>query len=148
MGNRGVTHKMQILGFYPRRSEGFTLLELLVVLTLLGLLTSMVLPRLATLYNRWQVVYERDDILMNLQALGYQVLQQGTDFQLHQPLNLTKTTAVKPLPFELPDDWLLYTKTPIQFLENGICLGGTLYLQHEGHTFPIKMRPPFCQPES
>jgi general secretion pathway protein G len=137
---------MRILDSCQQRYEGFTLLELLVVLTLLGLLTSLVLPRLATLYSRWQTVYERDHILMNLQALGYTFLQQGTDFQLHQPLN--PPAALPPLPFELPDGWLLYTKIPIRFLDNGVCLGGTLYLQHEGHTFPIEMRPPFCQPAS
>ncbi len=121
--------------------NGFTLLEVLVVLLILALLARLAMPYLLNLSHRIQAAYQRETVLAQLNNLGYQAFKQGKGFTLTQyPLINTKEIAL-----ELPEGWKLTTQSPIVYLSNGVCLGGQATLNFEEQKFAIAFTPPFCQ---
>ena len=60
-----------------QRGFGFTLLELLVVLALLGLVTAIAFPNLERLYVSATQATERDYVLDQVAALGREAVLQG-----------------------------------------------------------------------
>lgn len=131
---------MQTSAIYPR-ANGFTLLELLIVLLVLGLVSGLVLPRLSNIYDGMVTMYERDDILVQLNSLHFKVFQYGQVFDLiSYPL-----PPNSPKLLEFPQSWTLKTEAPIRFRSNGSCSGGHLTLSHGEDNFVLKLEPPFCR---
>lgn len=151
------------------RHAAFTLLEMMVVLLIAAILIGLSAPRLTTLYNTLQRMHERDDIILRLSGLGYQAFQRGRSFNLtvypppptkstmgKKPFTFglvnpensddegTETLEEEPIPLELPPGWRLEAESPIVYLSNGACSGGTVYLSHLEQTFRVQLLPPFC----
>ena len=53
-------------------TQGFTLLEIVVVLAILSLVAGMVMPHTAKVVQRFQAAAERDEIFKQLSDLGVQ----------------------------------------------------------------------------
>lgn len=123
------------------RANGFTLLELLIVLLILGLVSGLIFPRLSNIYDNIVIMYEKEDILAQLNSLHFKVFQYG------QVFDLTSYPLPKDAPklLELPPNWTLKTDTPIRFRRNGSCSGGHLTLLHGEQIFKVKLEPPFCR---
>jgi len=131
---------MRTSAIYPR-VKGFTLLELLIVLLVIGLVAGLVVPRLSNIYDGMVTMYEKDDIMAQLNGLHFKVFQHGQVFDLIEyplPSNMPKL-------LELPQGWTLKTETPIRFRSNGACSGGHLKLLHGEDSFVLKLEPPFCR---
>ncbi len=131
---------MRTLVIYPR-VKGFTLLELLIVLLVIGLVAGLVMPRLSNIYDGMVTMYEKDDVMAQLNGLHFKVFQYGQVFDLISyplPQNAPKL-------LELPQGWTLKTETPIRFRSNGSCSGGHLTLLHGEDNFILKLEPPFCR---
>ena len=47
-------------------NRGFTLLELMVVLVLMGLVVGVVLPRMSKVYDRTQAAFELEDVRLSV----------------------------------------------------------------------------------
>ena len=110
----------------PRsRADGFTLLEVIVVLVLLGLLTSLVAPRLGTLYQSLVLRDERDSLVLQVQGLPYRALRTGREFHLGS----TENVAEQPL--DVPEGWEMDSDDPVVVKASGVCTGGTLQFTHE-----------------
>lgn len=140
--------------------RGFTLLELLVVMLLLGLLAGIAMPRLTQIYDSLTGAATLDDILSRINALGYQALREGRAFELGEyPPPVRATLADEegepaeadapepsgaPPPLELPPRWRLRADPPIRYHANGVCDGGTLELSLEDKVYQIELSPPFC----
>ncbi|MBL0559932.1 prepilin-type N-terminal cleavage/methylation domain-containing protein [Aeromonas hydrophila] len=114
--------------------RGFTLLELLVVLVLVGMIAGMVGPRFIDLAerlrhrNEWQILQQRiNGLPMEVQLTG-------------------RSMALQELPWTLPAGWQLKTERPVRYLSNGVCLGGQLQLlQDDEIKRRIVLTPPYCQ---
>ncbi|CAD7548504.1 prepilin-type N-terminal cleavage/methylation domain-containing protein [Aeromonas hydrophila] len=114
--------------------RGFTLLELLVVLVLVGMIAGMVGPRFIDLAerlrhrNEWQILQQRiNGLPMEVQLTG-------------------RSMALQELPWTLPAGWQLKTERPVRYLSNGVCLGGQLQLlQDDEIKRRIVLKPPYCQ---
>ncbi len=146
---------------YLFSQQGFTLLELLVVLVVLSLLTGLAAPRLMAMYDSFHATLERDEVLVQLGKLNYLAFQQGHDFELTtypaiQKINtesektefeiINKEKTINNF-LELPKGWRVHTKMPILFRANGVCSGGLIYLNHQVQEFRVQLDPPFCQPK-
>ena len=131
-------------------ARGFTLIEMLVVLTIIAMLAGLVTPVLFHLARRYEISAQRQQILVDLAQLGYRAYLTG------QPLILGESAdhgaapgAVPAKPaLALPEGWVLETPKPITYSFGGICNGGALTLiDPDKVRHDIRMKAPRCRPE-
>lgn len=121
---------------------GFTLLEMLVVMTLVGLLAATVTPRLYKTMERRQVAAERQLLIASIERLGYRSYLDGQSRQLTG----SSTDNAADYPIQLPDGWQLETAKPVEFFSTGICGGGTISLiEPDGSSQRYLLKPPTCK---
>ena len=132
----------------PAHHRGYTLLEILVVLALLGLLTGLAVPRLDRMFDSLRMAFERDDVLDAIADLPYLANRQGMSFELTRfPPEATADPAnPQTVPLQLPDGWIVRATQPIRYAANGVCGGGELMLQYAGQQFEVDLEPPLCRP--
>ena len=135
-----------------RPSVGFTLLELMVVLTLLGLIAALAAPNLQRLYSSLIRATERDLILDQIAELGREAMLRGRDYVLLDTAGLSEGSGpVPPLgyeayPLDVPLGWHVRLEEPLFVRANGVCLGGALTLHHaESAPFRLELRAPYCR---
>lgn len=119
----------------PRK--GFTLVEVLVVLILLGLTSALVLPKFPAIYDRFKSRAEQDAFFQSLAGLSLKAYSQQKSFVLDQ-------SSVAQL-VELPTGWQVRIPKPIAYKANGVCLGGELTYTAKGISTRVKLVPPYCE---
>ena len=128
---------------------GFTLIEVIVVLVILGLLAGLVLPNMPGLFESATRATERDRILDQFAALGAEALRQGRDFAVlgtGPDFDPDTYTDFEPYPFVVPEGWEVLVEKPILVRSNGVCLGGRVTLRHaEAPPTELALVPPLCQ---
>ena len=127
---------------------GFTLIEVIVVLVILGLLAGLVLPNMPGLFESATRATERDRILDQFAALGAEALRQGRDFAVlgtDPDFDPSAYADFEPYPFVVPDGWEVLVEEPILVRANGVCLGGRVTLRHaEAPPTELELVPPLC----
>ena len=133
------------------RRRGFTLLELLVVLALLGLVTAIAMPNLQRLYVAATQAGERDYVLDQVAALGREAALRGRAYVVFGSAAPADAAEVRYADFEpyvvdVPEGWWLEFDQPLVVLANGVCLGGALTLSHaDAAGARIELSPPYCR---
>ena len=127
----------------PLRSNpgdrGFTLLELVVVLALLGLATALVAPAGFRMIASWRRATDVDAVLGTLVAMGARARQEGR--AIHLPVGEVDTARVG----ALPDGWTLTLETPLTIQANGACAGTRGEMRHPNYVRPFVLEAPFCR---
>jgi general secretion pathway protein G len=106
----------------PRGARGFTLLELLVVLTLIGLAIGLVAPSMVGWLGAAQERGWRADLRARIESLPVRAFIGG------EPLALDGPALLRDLP-GLPADVTLELDSPLRYSELGVALGGALEIQ-------------------
>lgn len=117
--------------------NGFTLVEVLVVLILLGLTSALVLPKFPAIYDRFKSRAEQDAFFQSLGSLTLKAYTQQKTITLNQG-NANQL-------LELPSDWELRIPKPIVYKANGVCLGGQLTYITKNIPIRIQLTPPYCE---
>ena len=133
-------------------TPGFTLLELMVVLVLLGLLTGVAVPNLQRLFASVSFSTERAHILDQFEVLGREALAHGRAYvvfdQAAEPDAAAAYADFEPRAIDLPDAWRFRLDRPLVVRANGFCRGGELTLIHEDTpVLRTTLAPPYCRAE-
>jgi len=134
-------------------ASGFTLIELIVVLALVGLVSVLALPNLQSLYEGFTGRAEQGRLLNRLAGIGREAMlrqrayavygtgNQGTGVAREQSLS-----GYYHYNLELPDGWEVSLDRPLLVRANGVCLGATVMLEHQGQLAArVVLKAPYCR---
>ena len=121
---------MQTLAISPKHHQfGFTLMEVMAVLLIVGLVASVLSPSMQRLANSFQARAEFLDVKRKIQSLSSAAMTRGE--------------AVDISDLELQEGWA--ASGDVVYQPNGVCLGGDLSISYKEVEFHRQvLRPPFC----
>lgn len=121
--------------------KGFTLLEMVVVLSILGLATAIAAPAMLRGIETWQRRGEVDAVLDQIRGLPATARAQGRDLLISD-----ETLAAPDAPLKASPGWTVTTTEPWRVHHNGVCGGGVVQLEMDGRATTIEASAPFCDP--
>jgi general secretion pathway protein G len=150
-----------VVNIQKRRAlAGFSLLELLVILVIMGGITGIAMPNLARLYEGISLSVERDAILDQLRNMSQIAVLRQEAYLLKEvsayttgrndnsEQQLYSTFTYLPYELEIPPEWRLSVDSPIIVHANGVCMGGKIQLYYRGKlNYQAQLRPPHCHVE-
>ena len=120
--------------------RGYTLLEMLVVIGLFALATSLVAPMSYRMAESWRESTRVDAVLQQLAALPLRARDTG------RQLELTGADAIEATEFGLRDGIFLERQLePLMVRANGACSHAEGHLQTSRQTIAFVVQPPFCR---
>ena len=123
------------------RVHGFTLLEMIVVLAILGLATAMVAPSAIRGIDSWRRQSELDSLLDQIRALPGEARARG------KPIILSDEALKAPeAPLRVAGDWKVGVAKPWTVSANGVCAGGEVTIGNDLGARTIVVAAPFCDP--
>lgn len=123
------------------RASGFTLLEMIVVLAILGLATAMVAPAAIRNIDAWRRQAEQDSLLDQIRALPGNARASGRAVEVSEA-----TLASGKPPLQVAADWTLSVPATWHVHPNGVCDAGEVRIGNDHGSRVIKVASPFCDP--
>jgi prepilin-type N-terminal cleavage/methylation domain-containing protein len=149
--------------------RGFTLLEILTVLLIVGLSVGLVAPNLPGVLDRVSFALERDTLIRELNTLPYKAAGANLDFVLvgefaySNPTNTEsaldefvdveeldisvpyRSGGIRMATLSVPQDWSVYVPEPIFFRSSGFCTGGSVIVNVGQFEYALSAQAPYCQ---
>ena len=129
-----------------RADKGFTLIELVVALAIIGLGLSFVLPRMMEWVDRLAFSTRQQQFEDALAKLGSRARHSGRSVVLRSTDLAAHTN--EPSPIELPSSWSLTVEPPIAYRYDGVCTGGKVRLSFPAGERSYRLQSPYCRPEA
>jgi len=125
----------------PMRQPGFTLLEMIVVLAILGLATALVAPAALRGIDSWRRQSELDALFDQIRALPGNARASGKPILFNDD-----ALKGKDAPLRIASGWTLGVPKPWKVNANGVCQGGQISIGNRYGSRTIVVAPPFCDP--
>ena len=121
------------------RERGFTLLEMIVVLAILGLATALVAPSMLRGIDSWRRQAAMDVLIDAIRALPGDARARGRPI-LIDAAALGSATP----PLRIADGWTLKVAEPWSVGANGVCQDGEVIVANDYGERTIRVAAPFC----
>lgn len=121
-------------------ARGFSLLELLVVLALIGMLTAVVAPRLQRTYDAIAGSGEREEVHRQLQRLP--LLARGAGERIEVAVGADAALAAR---IALPEGWSVRLLEPVRVEASGACHSARLRVEGRGVSEDVVLAAPDCR---
>jgi len=125
--------------FNLKYKHAFTLLEMVVVLSIFGLISAIAFPKLNNMYQSVENATQKDDISNQLKLLSFKAYQNGRAFTLKEAVQNTELVT-------LPTGWRLVSGADITYSTIGVCSGGEATFQSENSYIAFRLEAPLCPP--
>ena len=116
-----------------RKKQGFTMVELLVTLVLLGLIASVAAPGLDSWLRSREAASVRMTLVSEMALLPLQANRLGKALLINSSEQLQQQ--------DLPIHFI----QPVSVLANGYCIGGKISLEQKERQIEYDVLPPFCE---
>jgi prepilin-type N-terminal cleavage/methylation domain-containing protein len=159
---------MAISAIRPSRAEpgrrGFTLLEILLAMALLGFLVSLIVPRLDQIYLRFLFWLDQDRVEREIASLSGRAYLEGKALSLSSwPPPVPGSTAAlaqaraaaasseplsgtgEPVRLTLPENWRVVVEPTILFRPDGACSGGEVAIEAGDIVRRFRLEAPRCR---
>ena len=120
-------------------ARGFSLLELLIVLALLGLVSALVAPRLQRTYEAIASSGDRAEVYRQLERLPRLARLAGRAIVV--PEGGAGALAAE---LALPEGWVVSPLEPLRIEANGLCRGGRVRILGAGTEEDVALTAPTC----
>lgn len=119
---------------YPHKTtDGFTMLELLVVMVIISLLGGLVVPNVGKWIGSFQLAEQRKSFVREVSSLPAKA------FFSRQKITIDNRNQLSSV-FE----GNIVIERPIEVMANGYCRGGVFTLNQESSSYKVIVNPPLC----
>lgn len=152
--------------------NGFSLLEVLVVVFIIGLAASLVMPNFPVLFDRLVYANQRDTLLREINTLPYSAFSSNQDLVLaggtlessagqtengggdtNAAINIDdlelvgsyRASNIRQATLDIPKGWTIRVSQPIIYRASGFCTGGTIDIFAGALSYEYDLAPPYCQ---
>ena len=132
--------------FCRQAEAGFTLIEVVIAITVVGLTLTFVLPRLTAWIDRLESSSAEQRLEDSLAGLGSKARRAGRTLFLRS-VKPGGEKAADDAPIDLPRGWVLEADPPIAFRYDGLCTGGTVRLTTSAGERTYRLFAPYCRLE-
>jgi prepilin-type N-terminal cleavage/methylation domain-containing protein len=123
------------------RRAGFTLLEMIVVLAILGLASALVAPATIRGIDSWRRQAQLDALIDQIRALPGEARSTGVAIVVDDA-----TLAGDKPPLRVEGDWTLTAPAAWTVSANGVCQGGQISIVNALGARTVAVAAPFCDP--
>ncbi len=121
--------------------KGFTLLEMVVVLSILGMATAIAAPAVLRSIDTWQRQGQIEGLLDQIRGLPAVARAQGREVMISEETLVSANSPLRAAPGST-----LATPKPWRIRHNGVCDEGIVQLEGAGRPIRIAVEAPFCDP--
>lgn len=149
------------------QAEGFSLLEMLTVLFIIGTAAALATPNLPLMFDRIAFSAEKDTLIRDINALPYAAIKANQDLVLSTNMETADlmgdsipaaglafaseasapyfSPSTKMATLDLPDGWNLKIAEPILYKSSGFCSGGYVSATAGRLQYDFILTAPYCQ---
>lgn len=143
----------------PDAAPGYTLLEMMIVVTIIGIMAALAAPPFLQMINQSRRLTALADIQGQLSALPMQARSRGRDLVLQaqpskvdpsaEPATMSPLAVAEPAKaLILPDGWTAQPVANIWIRYDGVCFGGQVEARFAGRLeATYDLAPPYCTPQ-